>query len=1653
MNNVDNQQTILSIADDVLTFIEQREAEQIAYGVYSVTMTGSEVIAGFRPMRLHEDSGGDRESTVRRALQHLSERLDILRLDPNPGAPVEEWVIRSRIAEMVRLIALVRQRIVWFTTQKNYHRLSACQRLVADVTFTVQSRFVPQRDQSAPDMMKTRLNTSPDRRQAAALLSKVIDQSLPKLRWISGFQQRTFDAILKAIELDEHVNASRGVVVTAGTGAGKTYAFFLPVLVYALLARCFRSQKGVKAICIYPRVALSENQLADFIEILFHLNQALTREGRPVLTIGIESGATMYQITDLQNAFKSEKRRQKLAMMRGWIYDESYHAFLLPFASCVGTEGHHCAESETRLMIEESDQLTPVCPHCKKRYPFIKYVRQGVMDREPPDILVATTESLNRRLLSSRYQYLFGNEQFCAPAVVMLDEIHLQTSTAGAQTAFLIRRLMARIREGKLSRGEQDRLVFVGLSATIAQPVRFVSELSGINSEYITEVRPNEDEMQVIGAERFIFVRATENEDVAVISTLIQTTMVALHTMPQPDSGSGIERYRAFGFVQSLDIVGRWRYQMEDAERTQPWHRNRREEYKRNKIPPSEWDIGCVPLYVYRYPPYNRELFPSLLGRGIPKPDCDCQHRHGPDPACPLFQVGECWWVLSQRGRARREPLNIRRKSASDRHQPIRSDDDLIITTSALEVGYDDDALMCVIQYGAPANIASFVQRKGRGGRRIGTRPIIITVLSPYSSTDLFLYRNQHLLTDPTFHKLPLNLQNHFLQRIHGFYAVIDWMARQAAIEGVDLDLEDITEQAFRFMQERSATPTVLLAIKDYIQRAFVLDGVSATELLAGREGVLLQYFLSLIRSIGHAIANQQPSRPGINGREALRDKLPENLFSDINLPEVHVRYDQNRGNYYVTESISLALITTIPGNISFRGGYGAAWIPPIFSNAGIPRIVISPDKNKKEMYDGDFLDERARVAALPERALRMAGIDPDQMQSLRIFRPTEIALQLFSKDHQSSLWYYDPDRSELRFHQDRDAVGQHEFQISHTSSGFPITVVEIRAESEDLPPAFRLWSDHPVIRADVLGERLARQILLYSDEPANRHPLDVRSLTLGSRYTIMFHDHRHDPIEGVVGFTNGAEDQEPCALGYQMRTDGLALDLAEPALEYLKLPDLVVAQLRYTAIRHAFVTELIVKHGVNIFTAGYLADALLTIADERRVSQNATPEAIAQWWQSGDEPGKAIEEIVFNVFHLSKRKAEATCTLASDSRVLALFGRIYAEVITGGPRYQHYLYDTFKYSVSQALKQTAQELAGVEALRYIGAYTRLHVDFAERATNRIWLYEIGMGGIGVMRATHAIIRQEPDRFWSVLAHRMTRCTTAQEEALLRYVLSQPEEWLDECNALAQQIQTTTGADARWQVIEELLVRVRRKLGIIVRQEHIKALLRLFLPDYLEQSKGVKISNWRLFHEINMVFVPDFVKRFGREPTFAETRGTLYREVSKAVENPYPTLTSLLTLYREEYHPQSSDAVRETFESAIDRRLLRSCRGACPSCLDDRSGQEAPGLSWMLLSRPLLSIWLDHIRFGSTLRVSDGIDVGNLTEQIRAMLERGVRSIYLRAPTGLLDRLCRTVSYLTDAGIDTANGMMYPMVTDVATIFSEEIRGAPVIELTIRTIE
>ena len=1654
--------TIKQLADEVLTFIEEREAEQIAYGIYDVTMTGIEVIDNFKPSEDIELTSSTKiEEALRNALEELANGLQIIRF--NQVESPDDWIFRSRIAETVRLLSKLRQRIVRDNNRKVAHRISNSKRLVSDIKFSVASRRVPRRNIAVQNCMASLLGGDTEQQRTANLLLEVINTYLPKLRQMSGFQKRTLEKILKAIELETQQGIEKGVVVTASTGAGKTYAFFLPVLAKMLLERCLREREGVKAICIYPRVALSENQFTDFIEVLFYLNQVLAKHNIPPLTIGLESGAAVYRIRDFEDI--SEDSKQQLSKMRGWTFSQEYAGYLSPFAYCVGTNDKACKTNKQRLLVRPTDSKTLVCPICDKRYPFIKFSRD-VMKEHPPDLLIATTESLHRRLLSTKYQYLFGNNKFCAPSVVMLDEIHLQTSTAGTQVALLLRRLMARIRLGKqhsaladsfASRNEQSNLVFVGLSATISEPIEFLSELSGIPVTRIKQENPKENEMQTIGAERYIFVRAEDNEDTAVISTLIQTTMCVLHTMPQPSPDSDLKRYRTFGFVQSLDIAGRWLYQMEDAEKIKPEQRRERERYKSQKTPLDQRKISHVPLYAYRYPPYNRQLFPNFFGSNFTC-NCNCHNGGSPDLNCPYFQAGECWWVLNQKDKARPQPLNIKRKTGSDRSITIEPDDDLIITTTALEVGYDDEALMCVLQYTAPANVASFVQRKGRGGRKVGTRPIVVTVLSPYKSTDLFLFRNEHILTDPTFQKLPLNSQNRYLQRIHGFYAFFDWLTYRASCTGIDLELDNLSRQGYEYLMERSVDFGVLLEFKDYLKQTFGIPDDAIKHVLGDEsEGFLSQIFYEgLMKGVNPQFERENKQR--VKARDLLSKYLPENLFSDINLPEVQVDYcpDNKHSNKKPnSESISLAVSETIPGNVTFRGGDGSTWIPPIISVGEPLRIPIN------QYYKFERIDERPKTVNLPTRALKKVDITKKSTNSLNLYRPTAITPKQFSRDHNSSFWWCNPDTGDLFESRTYENAAQDRQPLAHSCSANTISGVEIRPVRDTPTPAYTLKPGHTSLTCDPLGEELIQRIVFHSDETTNLNLLDVRRIILGSEYTIKFHNSQTEEIRGVVGFTADEESLNNCALGYQILTEGVCFDLNSDLLTKLQLSTSTQKNLCYHAIRHAFVTLLTVEYQENYFAAEYLVNVLLTIADRWCGEEGGTPTGLNDWFTRGNSQFDSWLTVTINEVHqLSRKKQQAVYQLIkSDNDYLAIFLTLYAEIHRDGLRYQQYLRDSFQYSLTQALKSVAQEVAGVEALNYDAAWTELHADFEGTAADRIWLYEIGIGGIGVMRATHDLLRNHADKFWTTLANKMTRCTTAQEEAFLRHLLAQPESWLEGCATRVNEIIAAGKSSDRQKKIEELMAQVRQQLGIPMRQTQLKAIFRIFIPDYTQQLGDTPLVNWRIFREINYEFLPECAQQLGRDPTFTEASALLYSKVVKARRDKqppsYPELTRLLEIYEAEYDVSGNEA-RKAFEAGAERRMLLNCRCNCSNCLDDRSGDiEAPGLSRNLLNRPLLTEWLNQVRAPQTLELDGTVSGTSVCDKMRSLLENGCQTIYLRVRTDNLASLCTTISYLTDAGIDTDIGMVYPMITDIQTIYPNDLKPneAPVIQVTVRPIK
>lgn len=112
-------------------------------------------------------------------------------------------------------------------------------------------------------------------------------------------------------------------------------------------------------------------------------------------------------------------------------------------------------------------------------------------------------------------------------------------------------------------------------------------------------------------------------------------------------------------------------------------------------------------------------------------------------------------------------------------------------------------------------------------------------------------------------------------------------------------------------------------------------------------------------------------------------------------------------------------------------------------------------------------------------------------------------------------------------------------------------------------------------------------------------------------------------------------------------------------------------------------------------------------------------------------------------------------------------------------------------------------------------------------------------------------------------------------------------------------------------------------------------------------------------------------------------------------------------------------------------------------------------MSRNLLNRTLLTEWLMQTQSSQTLLVTGIDDAVAVCDQMRKLLENGYQAIYLRVESDRLASLCATLSYLTDAGIDTALGMLYPMITNIQAIYPNELSPTerPLIEVTVRPIE
>lgn len=440
---------------------------------------------------------------------------------PSTGGDVR---IRSRFAEMMRLLSANRQLFPNSPWQ-------SAPSLVADFRVDRRPRRFPRRDrtpgailQSNPDIV----GTSPLRRDLWNSLTS---------RPLAAFQERATSRLSSATD-------DGGTIVTAGTGSGKTIAFYLPGMIR--ISEAIDARYWVKAIAIYPRIELLKDQLAEAFRMARAIDVALGAHGRRPLIIGALFGATPRRADQKELTDRKWQRRGQ-DFVCPWMRCPSCGSELLWRGSDVeaATERLFCAEMDCRGNVSE-DQIV---------------LTRGRLQRQPPDILFTTTEILNQRLSDHWMRGLFGVGLPSArkPMLALLDEVHTYQGTTGAQAALTLRRwrhLLA------------APITWVGLSATLGDAARFFADLTGVHPDLVVEITPTTEEYDEEGAEYQILLRGDPASRTSLLSTTIQTSMLLPRLLDPPGATdtSGSFGRRAFLFTDDLDVTNRLYDDLRDAE-------------------------------------------------------------------------------------------------------------------------------------------------------------------------------------------------------------------------------------------------------------------------------------------------------------------------------------------------------------------------------------------------------------------------------------------------------------------------------------------------------------------------------------------------------------------------------------------------------------------------------------------------------------------------------------------------------------------------------------------------------------------------------------------------------------------------------------------------------------------------------------------------------------------------------------------------------------------------------------------------------------------------------------------------------------------------------------------------------------------------------
>lgn len=903
----------------ILDALEDLELPLLSWGITSVELSEEEVRDAIERHVLGQ-------ADTQKLLSDLISRGLMMRI---PGSSPSTY--RTRMAETVRLAAGLRQ----LFAPKNLANPPARwwhqgKKLVADYRLLVSPRRYPKRNITCDEV----LSELGSLREWGNLQSRVADAQIQG-RPLARFQLSATRAIFEAAG----EGRSRGVIVGAGTGSGKTMAFYLPAFCHMAEQAGRGIDCGVQTLALYPRTELLRDQMKDAVGIALKVNEVLKKSGLRTLRIGALYG----------DVPKNHNLKYSKHIAKAWRPGPNGSA-ICPYLPCP-----ECGADLIWPEAERRNQIEVLrCTKCSVKLDESIIVLTRKSLQKSPDLLFTTTEMLNRNATDREIGALLGWYGRKTPRLVLFDEVHTYNGVQGAQVALMIRRWRNRA-------GAQA--TFVGLSATLRDAGRFFSQLTGLDESAVDYIEPRFDEMEIKGREYAIALRGDPVSGADLLSTSIQTAMLFGRVMDTPDK-EYLYGSKGFLFTDALDVTNRFYDNLRDAEGGQ-----RRSGWQRRQSKP---------------------VLAALRSSAAPHAD-------------ERFRDAQAWHMVERIGRSLPPEaddgwLTVTRTSSQD--SGVNSNADLIVATASLEVGFNDPTVGFILQHKSPHDPAAFIQRRGRAGRDRKTRPWSVVTLSDYGR-DRLAYQAYDSLFNPELQARSLPIRNRFILKMQATHVLLDWLSEQLAIERSSADprtlltaprerprkLSTDEQKLLGILRKALEDPQSQDALSTYLQDALSIDAEEARAVLWDQpRSLMLAVIPTAIRRL---ISKWTPlsSDPGAKPGDMLPEFVTRALFQQLNVPEVVMRLPFEWDNDVESLAIEQALREAVPGKVSRRYGYrrddDRTWLPLPQSGDTLDLATIAPEHvnlGQWQTHDG------ATVEVVQPFSLQLDKPDPEVRDSAQGF-------------------------------------------------------------------------------------------------------------------------------------------------------------------------------------------------------------------------------------------------------------------------------------------------------------------------------------------------------------------------------------------------------------------------------------------------------------------------------------------------------------------------------------------------------------------------------------------------------------------------------------------------------------------------------------------